>query len=42
MDPGSGGIFVRKTLNRREIAMPKKTVFEMKVSLPLILLSAFQ
>ena len=32
MDPGSGGIFVRKTLNRREIAMPKKTVFEMKVS----------
>ena len=32
MDTGSGGLLVLEALNRREIAMPRKTVFEMKVS----------
>ena len=32
MDPGSGCVLIRETLNRREINMPRKSIFEMKVS----------
>lgn len=32
MDPGSGGVCIREALTGKEFTMPRKTIFEMKVS----------